>query len=88
MLQNKDSVKEFLIANQEFILELIKPITDMRQEILIDMAEIFEDDIKVQYHKAIIETIAEEVGRTLAVDCESIRIVLEEIDIDTYLKGV
>lgn len=80
-------IKEYLIANQEHIKLLVSKDV-IQKEYLLKIDALFSDEIIEQFNSVIRRKISEDVCKRLACDVESVLIVLEEIDLYQYLKGI
>ncbi len=80
-----DDIRDYLIANQEFLNGCCKNLKTTRKYCIERHSE-FRDIINKQFLEMVQSTIIHHVTNALAIPAEDVILVLEEIDLKEYLK--
>lgn len=80
-----NKIKDYLIANQEHFKKLTEN-SRIRKEYLLSIDSLFTEEIIIHYNNNIQSIIVDELTKNLAVDFESVIVVLESIDLNEYLS--
>ncbi len=81
-----DLIKDYLINNKEHLMKLTQPMRYIKSNLLKKYPEVFSDYIKEQYFELTKSIIIQDITKALAVSTEDVILVLEEINVEEYLK--
>lgn len=76
----------WLLHNQATVKTLLKPLEAQKQEFLKSEAVEFHEDIQKDFLESAKLIIESEIGRQLALPVDSIKEVLEALNLEEYLK--
>lgn len=76
----------YLIANQQHIIEKMKPFTERRKNLLSSEEGIFQEEIDKQYEDIVKSTIGDEITAKLGIPIEDVLVILENLNVNEYIK--
>lgn len=76
----------YLIANQEHIKQKVSPFTRQRERLLSTDNNVFKEEIDKQYHDVVKSTIGDEITSKLGIPIEDVLIILENLNVEEYIK--
>ena len=76
---------EYIAANKECLKEMISEYTKHKLELLNKENPVFHKEIEVQYKLTVQELIVLELAKNTNINTETIKIFVENIDMEKYL---
>lgn len=82
----KEQLIDYLIDNQGYFKEKYKSLFDKEKALKTEEATVFHPDIDYSLQTVIYSSMSNELARATGADMETIMIVLEDMNMETYFK--
>lgn len=84
-MENKERIIQYLIDNKQYLKYLVDPHTKTRNRLLKEQPREFHDDIIFNYDDLVKFIIVNETSKSLALDYETICIILDNTNLEGYI---
>ena len=85
-IESNSMIIQYLTHNQEYVKKIVEPFTQQKNYLLEKEDESLKDEINSQYKEIIKRMIVEEITKKLAIPAEDVIIIIENINLEIYLK--
>lgn len=82
----KQDIIDYLVSNQEHLKEVIAPFKDLMNIQTSKEDAVWLPLINTQYKESVKSAIITDVTQSLAVDYESVSIILDDINLEDYFN--
>jgi hypothetical protein len=85
-MNDNSSILDDLLLNKEHYRALVEPLNQKIDQLLVSENKVFKDDIMAQFQETTRWIFAKDIHKRFNIDIDEAYILLENINIRSYLK--
>lgn len=85
-MELKDTLKKFLINERSDLKEIIIPLIETKEFLILNEPDVFHEEIRQQFNDKLRQIIIGEFCKGFTITPEEAMIVLEDINLEEFFK--